>query len=87
MIERFVSTKFNRQYKKLPKSIKETAEEKETIFVQNPFDPRLDTHKLHGKDREFWAYSINQSVRIKFEFLGNREVYYVDIGPHDTVYK
>lgn len=81
------STRYLRRAKKLPGAILERLEEREKIFIANPFDPRLDTHKLHGKDKAFWAYSITQSLRIKFEFLGNNQVLYVDIGPHDNVYR
>jgi hypothetical protein len=32
--------------KKLPKAVKLKAEKQEEIFLANPFDSRLDTHKL-----------------------------------------
>jgi hypothetical protein len=41
-----ISPFFERHYKKLPKEIKIKSEEKERIFRENPFDPRLKTHKL-----------------------------------------
>lgn len=78
---------FKRKYKKLSRELKEKAKEKEKIFKTDPFDSRLGTHKLHGKDKSFWAYSITKSVRIKFEFLGNSQVLYIDVGPHDEVYQ
>jgi mRNA-degrading endonuclease YafQ of YafQ-DinJ toxin-antitoxin module len=46
------SPKFKKNYKKLPMHIKLKAEEREKIFVIEPHDPRLETHKLHGKDKE-----------------------------------
>jgi len=45
----YYSSKFEREYKKLSKEIKKLAEEKETIFRNNPFDLKLDTHKLRGR--------------------------------------
>lgn len=80
------SPKFDRQYKKLSVAIKLKAEEQEKIFVINPFDSRLGTHKLHGKDREHWAYWITRKIRIKFVFLDGGEVLYLEIGSHDVVY-
>lgn len=47
------SPHFNKQYKKLPQEIKEQAKKKEKIFRQNPFDSRLKTHKLHGRQKNF----------------------------------
>jgi len=87
MLTTDTSSGFRRKYKKLSHELKERAKEKEKIFKENPFDPRLDTHKLHGKDKAFWAFSITRSLRIKFEFLGNNQVLYIDIGPHADVYR
>lgn len=80
------SPKFERQYKKLSLDIKLRAEAKEKIFVSDPFDPRLNTHKLHGKDREHWAFGVTRKIRIKFSFLGDNEVLYLEVGSHDDVY-
>jgi mRNA-degrading endonuclease YafQ of YafQ-DinJ toxin-antitoxin module len=64
-----ISSLFERHYRKLPKEIKERAKRKEKIFRENPFDPRLKTHKLHGKEKECWAFWIDYKYRIKFIFL------------------
>lgn len=79
-------TKFLRSLKRLPFHIQVKAQEKEFIFQDNPFDPRLRTHKLHGKDRQHWAYSIDNSYRIMFAFLEDGDVLYLDVGTHDEVY-
>lgn len=42
------SSKFIREYKKLPSLVKDQAEQKEKLFREDPFDPRLRTHKLKG---------------------------------------
>ena len=81
------STHFTRRYKKLSKELREKAQVREKIFEENPFDPRLDTHKLHGKDMGRWAYSIDYEYRIKFVFLNGDKVLYTDIGTHDELYR
>jgi mRNA-degrading endonuclease YafQ of YafQ-DinJ toxin-antitoxin module len=81
-----ISPLFERHYRKLPKEIKERAKRKEKIFRKNPFDPRLKTHKLHGKEKECWAFWIDYKYRIKFIFLSDEEVLFLDIGTHD-IYK
>jgi len=81
-----VSPNFERHYRRLPKKIREKAKEKEFIFRENPFNPRLKTHKLSGKDKGCWAFWIDNSYRIKFIFLSSREVLFLDIGTHD-IYK
>ena len=44
------------------------------------------THKLSGKEKEVWAFWVNFRYRIKFLFLNNGEVLFLDIGTHD-IYK
>ncbi len=78
-----VTSKFERQYKKLAKSTKQLALERESIFRRDPFDPHLNTHKLHGKEKEAWAFSINKSYRIKFIFLREGAVLFLEVGAHD----
>lgn len=77
------SQKFLRQAAKLSASVIKKAQDKEAIFKNNSFDPRLGTHKLHGKDRELWAFWVDRSYRIKFVFLGNGIVLFLEIGTHD----
>lgn len=71
---------------RLPQRIILQAEQKEKIFRENPFDPRLRTHKLSGREKEVWAFWITDSYRIKFIFLPNQEVLLLDIGTHE-IYK
>lgn len=81
-----ISPLFEKHYKKLPREIKEKAKKKERIFRNNPFHPNLKTHKLIGKEKEVWAFWISYSYRLKFIFLNNEEVLFLDIGTHD-IYK
>lgn len=69
-----VSPLFEKHYRKLSARIKEKAKKKEKIFRQNPFDPRLKAHKLSGKERECWAFSVDYFYRIKFIFLNDLEL-------------
>ncbi len=80
------SSRFQKNYQKLPGQIKEKAKEKELIFRKNPFDRQLKTHKLFGKNQESWAFWVDYSYRIKFIFLQNDGVLFLDIGTHE-IYK
>lgn len=77
-----VSARFEKRYSKLPAHIRTQAKEQETIFRENPFQPSLKTHKLHGQEKDAWAFSVNYEYRIKFVFLGDAEVLFLDIGTH-----
>jgi mRNA-degrading endonuclease YafQ of YafQ-DinJ toxin-antitoxin module len=80
------SKKFLKSLKGLPIKIVNQAQEKEKIFKENPFNPILKTHKLTGKEKEAWAFWINYAYCIKFLFLSNNEVLFLNIGTHD-IYK
>jgi len=81
-----ISPRFEKHYKKFSKEVKEKAREKEKIFRENPFNPILKTHKLTGREKEAWAFWINYTYRIKFLFLNDEEVLFLDIGAH-KIYK
>ena len=81
-----VSLKFEKQYKRLPKKIKEQAKEKEKVFRLNQFDQSLRTHKLSGKDEGCWAFWISYSYRIKFIFINQSEILFLEVGLHN-IYK
>lgn len=78
------TSKFVRQYKKLPKSIKEKAKNKEKIFKEDVSDPWLETHKLKGRFVGYWSFSINSKNRIMFRFSKKSQntVYFCYIGDH-----
>ncbi len=78
-----ITSRFIKSYKKLPQAIKEQAKQREVFFRADAFDARLDTHKLHGVDKEAWAFSITRKYRIKFIFLTNDSVLFLDVGTHD----
>lgn len=78
------SSHFKRVYIKLGADIQEKAEDKEKIFSNNPLDPRLKTHRLHGKLKEFFSFSIDYKYRIVFKFLDQNKALFLDIGDHDV---
>ncbi|MBU1130821.1 type II toxin-antitoxin system YafQ family toxin [Patescibacteria group bacterium] len=78
------SQKFAREYKKLPVNVKNTALKQEVIFRKDPFNPKLKTHKLKGKFKEFLSFSIGHKYRIIFEFAKDKKtVYFHSVGNHD----
>jgi len=68
-MEIYFSSKFEREYRRLSLIVKMAAEKKEKIFKINPFQTSLETHKLKGALKDFWAFSINKKYRIIFEFV------------------
>lgn len=68
--------------KALSKESLEIVVEHERLFRQNCFDPQLKTHKLKGKFKEYWSFSITHAHRILFEFIDAETVGFIDVGDH-----
>ena len=82
----YYSSKFVAGYKKLPSNVKKLAEQKEQIFRKNPFDPRLETHKLKGSLKGFLSFSIDKKYRIVFEIVNPNMAWFHLAGDH-SIYK
>jgi len=78
----YPTSKFKKSFRKLSSKIQKLAIEREQFFRKNAFDPKLKTHKLKGKLKNFWSFSVNYEYRIVFEFLKSDAVLYHDIGTH-----
>jgi len=78
------SSRFAREYEKLPNRIKNVSQVRESMFRKNPFDRILATHKLHGRLSDFWSFSIGFRYRIIFEFAADDEVHFHSVGNHDV---
>ena len=79
----YYSKKFAKEYKKLPDKIKFVAEKKEKAFRKNPFDTQLKTHKLTGRLKDYWVFSIDYQYRIIFEFVDKDIIWFHSVGTHE----
>ena len=76
------SSRFKRVFKKQPIHIQDDFIDKISIFAQNPYHPKLHTHKLKGRLAEYHAFYLRDGFRVFFEFTGKNEVNLLSIGPH-----
>lgn len=76
--------RFRRSFRGLDNEKKTQAEESIALFRSDPFNIRLDTHRLHGKLKKQWSFSVTNRDRVLFEFLNKdqTEVVFLDIGDH-----
>lgn len=82
-----ISSQFKKSFRRLHLRIQKKAVERMKIFKESRGrDSRLAIHKLHGKKKDEWAYSVDHSYRISFIFLKGNKVLYIDIGMHDDIY-
>ena len=89
MIEIAFSSSFKRAFKKKIASdpdVEARFWEKVEAFKSNPFDPKLRTHKLSGKLKDLWSFSVEYDLRVIFYFVDSHRVYFIDIGAHKEVY-
>ena len=58
------------------------------IFIIDSFDEKLKTHKLSGKLKDLWSFSLGYDLRVVFYFTKDKpkKVIFVNIGNHDEVY-
>jgi mRNA interferase YafQ len=54
-------------------------------FESDPQDPLLRTHKLKGELADYWAFSVDDNLRVLFRWDGDA-CFLVSIGTHDEVY-
>ncbi|MBD2206865.1 type II toxin-antitoxin system YafQ family toxin [Calothrix sp. FACHB-1219] len=55
-------------------------------FTTDPFAQGLKTHKLSGKFKDLWSFSVDYDERVVFYFTDDGDAVFVDIGSHDEVY-
>ena len=85
---------FSDSFKKaFKKRIKMTESEQEfwerlELFINEPFALQLKTHKLSGKLKDLWSFTIDYDLRVIFYFTDDKpkKAVFVDIGTHKEVY-
>lgn len=76
---------FLRSLRSLPKALKDEIIEKVDLLAGEQSDQRLKVHKLGGRLRGCYSFSVNYQIRILFEYVGKpRRAYLVAVGDHDV---
>ncbi len=78
---------FNKAYAKLSIKQKENVKKVIFLFKNNPHDPILRNHALHGKHKGHRAISVGGDLRIVFVEENNYEIVEIlNVGTHTQVY-
>ncbi len=86
MISIVYSPFFVRKFNKLESGLQEDVVQKVNLFKDTKNHKVLEVHKLHGKFREYFGFSVNYKFRIVFRYVSKNEVMFADIGGHE-IYK
>lgn len=89
MVEISFSSSFRRAFKKRIKGNSDLEArfwQQVEQFTIDPFDQSLKTHKLSGKLKELWSFSVEYDERVLFYFTEDGNAVFVNIGSHDEVY-
>ena len=78
--------RFKRKFKRIGPELRSQVDQAIRSFQLNPFDPRLKTHRLEGKLKGCYSFSVNYYIRIIFVFENSVSAIFMDLGSH-SVYK
>jgi mRNA-degrading endonuclease YafQ of YafQ-DinJ toxin-antitoxin module len=79
------SSRFIRRAKKLEEPQASLLRAALRRFAVDPQDPLLRTHRLKGDLADYWAFRVDDDVRVLFRWNGD-EAFLVNLGSHDQVY-
>ena len=79
------SSRFMRRAKKLKEPQAAMLRAALRRFEADPFDPILRTHKLRGELEAYWAFTVDDDLRVLVRWSAD-ETFLVNIGTHDEVY-
>lgn len=83
MIQITYAPSFLRQVGKLEADLQREVYEKVELFIRPENHQLLKVHKLHGRLKDLYSFSINYKFRVVFKYLAKNEVALLSIGDHD----
>ena len=87
MIQVIIHKKFLKQFRKLPRSVQEAFQLRRDLFLENPVDPLLHIHELHGSLIGYKSFNVNADIRVVFKDIGGDTVMFTAIGSHSELYE
>jgi addiction module RelE/StbE family toxin len=78
---------FKKNYERLPVPEKSKFDKRLTSFIEDPFDPILGNHALHGAYRGYRSINIGGDIRAVYKAIGKEEYLFAAIGTHAQLYR
>ncbi len=80
------SRNFDKQFRKLPKKIREQFAQRLQLFQSEPGHAQLNLHKLSGKYENLWSINITGDLRAILDKNDPSVILFVAIGSHSDLY-
>jgi len=77
---------FVRQYKKLPRAIREKVAERLQLLDKNEFDPLLNNHKLNHPYAGYRSINITGDIRLAYKRIDTNTFYMRAVGTHHQLF-
>lgn len=77
---------FIKDYNKLSGDLQTEVKEKIQLLLNKENHLKLKVHKLSGKLKGSYSFSVNYSHRIVFEYESSQTILFMGVGTHD-IYK
>ncbi|MCX6720253.1 MAG: type II toxin-antitoxin system mRNA interferase toxin, RelE/StbE family [Candidatus Staskawiczbacteria bacterium] len=77
---------FKKDLYKLPQKQREQFYERLLIFSENPFEPILNNHQLHGQYKNARSINITGDIRAIYEQVSENKVLFLKIDNHNNLY-
>ena len=79
--------KFTKKYYACERKIRAQFQEQLTRFKNDPFDPRLNNHRLHGRLKDFYSINATSDIRAVYKVIDAETVEFVLFDTHSNLYE
>jgi len=83
-MEVYYKQSFVKQLKKLDEDLRKEIIAKIELFKDKENYKFLEVHKLKGRLKNFYSFSVNYRYRIVFQYESKNEVVLLMVGDHDV---
>ena len=77
---------FDKSYKKLSTKIREQFKVRLKLLLENPFNPSLNNHALHGEWKDYRSINITGNYRAIYKNLNANTIEFIIIDTHNNLY-
>ena len=77
------AAKIIRQIRDLESALQEEVYEKIDLFRDAGNHKQLKVHKLHGRMRGYYSFSVNYKFRIVFKYINKKTIILLTVGDHE----